>query len=96
MISNYGLEDACGYLWQWASDIGVNGSAGWTDSVYGGSDTQKYGRSYGNLYRALLGGGWDDSAGCGSRSVYVNDVSADVYSSLGGRGACEPKIFGND
>lgn len=96
MISNYGLEDACGYLWQWASDIGVNGSSSWTDSVYGGSDTQKYGRSYGNLYRALLGGRWDDGAGCGSRSVLVNAVSADVFSYNGGRGACEPKIFGND
>ena len=96
MISNYGLEDACGYLWQWASDIGVNGSGSWTDSVYGGSDTQKYGRSYGKLYRALLGGGWGDGAGCGSRSVCVRDVSASVGSDLGGRGACEPKIFGND
>lgn len=96
MISNYGLEDACGYLWQWASDIGVNGSSGWTDSVYGGSDTQKYGRSYGNLYRALLGGYWGDGAGCGSRSVNVSSVSALVSSSAGGRGACEPKIFGND
>ena len=91
MISNYGLEDACGFLWQWASDVGVNGSSGWNDSVYNsGVDDQSYGRSYGTLYRALLGGYWYDGSGCGSRSVSVANASAYVYSHCGGRGCGEP------
>lgn len=91
MISNYGLEDACGFLWQWASDVGVNGSGGWNDSVYNsGVDDQSYGRSYGTLYRAALGSYWANGSCCGSRSVYVNPASALVYSYLGGRGCGEP------
>ena len=91
MISNYGLEDACGFLWQWASDIGVNGSVDWNDSVYNsGVDDPSYGRSYGTLYRALLGGSWYDGSGCGSRSVNMSVASASVYSHFGGRGASEP------
>lgn len=91
MISNYGLEDACGFLWQWASDVGVNGSSGWNDSVYNsGVDDQSYGRSYGTLYRATLGGYWGNGSGCGSRSVSVNDASAVVSSHYGGRGCGEP------
>lgn len=91
MISNYGLEDACGFLWQWASDVGVNGSSGWNDSVYNsGVDDQSYGRSYGTLYRATLGGNWADGSGCGSRSVNVGNASAHVFSSRGGRGCGEP------
>ena len=91
MISNYGLEDACGFLWQWASDVGVNGSSNWNDSVYNsGVDDQSYGRSYGTLYRALLGGSWYGGSGCGSRSVAVNVASAAVGSYGGGRGCGEP------
>lgn len=97
MISNYGLEDACGFLWQWASDVGVNGSTGWNDSVYNsGVDDEKYGRSYGTLYRAVLGGHWYDGSGCGSRSVTVAEASGAVYSSCGGRGCGEPLHKGQD
>lgn len=91
MISNYGLEDACGFLWQWASDVGVNGSSGWNDSVYNsGVDDQSYGRSYGTLYRAALGGYWNDGSGCGSRSVNVDTASAYVHPHHGGRSCGEP------
>ena len=73
-------------------DVGVNGSSGWCDAVYNSSvDDQSYGRSYGNFYRAKLGGRWDDGSGCGSRSVAVDPWSAGVGSDRGGRGACEPK-----
>lgn len=56
MISNYGLEDTCGVLWQWLMDLGFAGGSGWTNSVYNSTvDERSYGQSYGNLYR-LLGG----------------------------------------
>ena len=94
MISDYGLEDACGFLWQWASDVGFAGGSGFNNSVYDGSvDDRSYGQSYGTLYRAVLGGYWNDGSSCGSRSVVVNSASAAVNAYYGGRGACEPKIW---
>ena len=95
MISDYGLEDCCGFLWQWSNDIGANGSSGWNDSVYNsGVDDRCYGRSYGTLCRVRLGGRWDSGSGCGSRSVSVSFASAVVDAFSGGRGSCEP-VVGN-
>lgn len=93
MISNYGCEDGCGFLWQWSDELGFAGGSGWTDSVYNSSvDSERIGQTYGTLYRALLGGRWDDGGSCGSRSVYCNVSSAVVYAACGSRGACEPKV----
>lgn len=91
MVSNYGLEDACGALWQWMMDLGCAGGSGWTDSVYSSSvDPQRYGQTYGNLYRLLAGGDWGNGSGCGSRSARCSNVSASVAAYSGCRGASEP------
>ena len=93
MVSNYGCEDGCGFLWQWSDELGFAGGSRWTDSVYNSSvDSERIGQTYGTLYRACLGGGWVNGGSCGSRSVYCNDSSAAVVASCGGRGACEPKV----
>lgn len=89
MISNIGLEDCCGFLWQWCKqDGGANGSGGWGNSVSAAPvDTAAgvYGQAYGSYYRAFVGGGWDHSSYCGSRCVHVDAVSARVYAGDGGR-----------
>ena len=91
MISNYGAEDCCGVLWQWTMDLGFAGGSGWNDSVYNSQvDDRSYGRSYGTLFRLLVGGRWDDGSGCGSRSVTCNTSSAHVGADVGARGASEP------
>lgn len=91
MISNYGAEDCCGVLWQWTMDLGFAGGSGWNDSVYNSSvDSQSYGRSYGTLYRLLVGGRWDGGSCCGSRSVHCGGSSAYVHANDGARGASEP------
>ena len=91
MISNYGAEDCCGALWQWTMDLGFAGGSGWNDSVYNSQvDDKSYGRSYGTLYRLLVGGTWGDGSGCGSRSVACNRSSAYVNANRGARGASEP------
>lgn len=93
MISNIGLEDCCGVLWQFSMDLGFAGGSGWTNSVYNSSvDDRSYGQTYGTLYRLLLGSYWNDGANCGSRSANCADSSAyvDVFSSS--RGASEPRI----
>lgn len=93
MISNIGLEDCCGVLWQFSMDLGFAGGSGWTNSVYNSSvDDRSYGQTYGTLYRLLLGSRWSDGAGCGSRSADCDASSADVYVSCSSRGASEPRI----
>ena len=96
MISNIGLEDCCGCSWQWAMDLGFAGGSGWNDSVYNSSvDSQRYGQSYGTLYRLLLGAGWDYGSSCGSRSVYCDIGSSLVRSGCSARGSSEPRVVTN-
>lgn len=93
IISNYGLEDCTGVMWQWCEDLGFAGGSGWTDSVYNSSvDSIKRGQSYGNLYRLLVGAAWADGAGCGSRSVACDIVSGDAIGYGGSRGVSEPLV----
>ena len=96
MISNIGLEDCCGCSWQWAMDLGFAGGSGWNDSVYNSSvDSQRYGQSYGTLYRLLLGAGWGHGSSCGSRSVHCSAGSSIVDSDCSARGASEPRVVTN-
>ena len=93
MISNIGLEDCCGVLWQFAMDLGFAGGFGWTNSAYNSNvDDRSYGQTYGTLYRLLLGSRWSDGASCGSRSADCNGSSAPVYVDYSSRGASEPRI----
>lgn len=93
MISNIGLEDCCGVLWQFAMDLGFAGGSGWTNSVYNSSvDDRSYGQTYGTLYRLLLGSSWNGGASCGSRSAYCSASSAYVSVHCSSRGASEPRI----
>lgn len=92
MISNIGLEDCCGVLWQFAMDLGFAGGSDWTNSVYNSAvDDRSYGQTYGTLYRLLSGAYWNDGGYSGSRFAACADSSAivNVYNSA--RGASEPK-----
>lgn len=92
MISNIGLEDCCGVLWQFAMDLGFAGGSSWTNSVYNSSvDDRSYGQTYGTLYRLLLGARWDHGGYSGSRSAACVVSSADVNVGYSSRGASEPK-----
>lgn len=92
MISNIGLEDCCGVLWQFAMDLGFAGESGWTNSVYNSSvDDRSYGQAYGTLYRLLLGARWPDGGSSGSRSASCAISSASVAAHRSTRGASEPK-----
>ena len=92
MISNIGLEDCCGVLWQFAMDLGFAGGSGWTNSVYNSSvDDRGYGQTYGTLYRLLLGARWDDGGSPGSRSADCDASSAYVGFASSARSTSEPK-----
>ena len=93
MISNIGLEDCCGAIWQFAMDLGFAGGSDWTNSTYNYSvDDRSYGQTYGTLYRLLLGSSWNHGAVCGSRSAVCNASSAFVNVGHSSRGASEPRI----
>lgn len=92
MISNIGLEDCCGVLWQFAMDLGFAGGSDWTNSVYNSAvDDRSYGQTYGTLYRLLLGANWSYGGYSGSRSADCDVSSASVYVDCSTRGASEPK-----
>lgn len=80
MISRYGLEDCCGFLWQWLDHPTANGGSAWSDlsgnrgSIFGASNA------------LLAGGGWDEAAHCGSRARTTNDSRAVAGVGIGGRG----------
>lgn len=71
MISNFGLEDCCGNLWQWGADVGsaTTGSSSY-GNAYTADDKYVAGQEYGGVYRPLLGGGANNAAVCGSRASY--------------------------
>lgn len=92
MISNIGLEDCCGVLWQFAMDLGFAGGAGWTNSVYNSNvDDRSYGQTYGTLYRLLLGASWNHGDCSGSRSAHCSNSPTDVTIDVSTRGTSEPK-----
>lgn len=105
IISNYGVEDCAGVLWQWGSDLfeamstAHNGSHTYNDgydwstlSVYNADvDSQQSGSCRGFLRRVLFGGNWGVSANCGSRSADCLSFSADRVGSVAGRGCSEPR-----
>lgn len=92
MISNIGLEDCCGVLWQFTMNLGFAGGSGWTNSTYNSSvDDRSYGQTYGTLYRLLLGANWYNGGHSGSRSAACDHSSAIVIAYDSARGASEPK-----
>ena len=94
IISNYGLEDCTGVMWQWCEDLGFAGATGgWNDSVYNSSvDSIKRGQAFGNLYRLRVGTTWDNNVHSGSRSVACDVISGIAGNTGGSRGVSEPLV----
>lgn len=81
MISNYGLEDCCGFLHQWLSGafFGSNQTAEWTPDPSGKGSVYQV-----NALRA--GGAWDDATDCGSRARDALNSRLNVNAYFGCRG----------
>ena len=95
MISKIGLEECCGYLWQWVRTSNANGSSNWQSTTYASAvdGAKSYGSSYGAFYRALVGGNWSDGSYCGSRCVSVDPASAYVSGIVGARFCAKERII---
>ena len=107
ILSNDGIEDCTGVLWQWGEDTyedypGSNWSSSnfylsgysWqSKSVFNSTyDDTNRGSCYGLLRRVLLGADWSCGSDCGSRAAYCTDFSAYGYDSCSARGASEPRV----
>lgn len=91
-ISNVGLEDPTGFMWQWSNNYGVAGGNGWLSGSYNENvDKENHGGTFGNLYLPLVGGAWDSGTQCGSRAVLGNHNASDVSANYGARGVSEPR-----
>ena len=81
MISGFGIECCCGYLWQWGDEIGFNGQTNW--SAYAVTNR---GQSYGMPYVLLFGGDCSYSSYCGSWARACNCARTSAYAYFGARG----------
>ena len=104
MISNYGLEDCCGFLYQWCRDSAEFTPGGtwpspnrflagydFKDIVYDSTIETSQGQTYGIPRRVLVGGHWGDGVRCGSRYSNWSNVPSFLLSNFGCRGASEPQ-----
>ena len=106
MISNYGIEDCCGFMWGWVNDtaeaMSTSYSSGnyymsgysWNNiSVYNSSiDSQSYGSCYGLLRRFFVGASWDIGSICGSRALNGSYFGSARSGNIGCFGASEPRV----
>lgn len=91
MISNEGIEDLCGVLWQWGRDTGgASTSADWADA-FDGNDSGVGGQHYQAPYRCLLGGAWSNGVYCGSRASNWSNSPLYLHSHISCRGSSGPR-----
>ena len=104
MVSNYGLEDCCGALYQWCRDSAEFTPGGtWTSPnyylngynnkniVYNSTIETSQGQAAGIPRRVLVGNNWGGGVSCGSRSSSWSSVPSALHSDIGCRGASEPR-----
>ena len=107
ILSNDGIEDCTGVLWQWGEDTYenypnsswdtnnyyLNGYSWQAKSVYNATyDDTNRGSCYGLLRRVLLGAAWYASSSCGSRAANCAFFSAYGSNACSARGASEPRV----
>lgn len=91
MISDYGIEDCCGFLWQWCNDVGsASTSASWGNGFDANDRSDVKGQIYGAEYRPIVGSYWGNGAICGSRSAAWDNGSLRLDAACGARSASEP------
>jgi hypothetical protein len=110
MISIHGMEEACGYIWQWLREIGSVGGAGsilingttnnWLNVVVATNQgpfaqSGNKGSFYGGAICYLAGGLWHDGAISGSRSRHTSHARSGAGSYISGRGMSCPMRFAN-
>jgi hypothetical protein len=89
IVSNIGVEDATGVLWQWGRESGQGGSSSWANA-YDGNDKNVAGQHYLAPNRPQFGSDWSGGAECGSRGALWNSAALVLDGNVGARGVAEP------
>lgn len=86
MVSNYGVEECCGYLTQWLDNPCGTGGSSWANHDSLGTKGQLYGTSY-----ALMAGGhWGNGAYTGPRCRHGSFIRSSANTYAGARGVSKP------
>jgi len=91
MVSNIGLEDCCGALFQWLSDQSYQNDAAAYAGAFGyytlpGNKGSLYRQGAFGDVKLVAGGYWTNGASCGSRSRYANNYRWSTHPNIGSRG----------
>ena len=89
MISNIGVEDCCGAVWQWLIEAGGPYDTSNTQVPQGTSRTSQAGQGYNVPNRGLAGGHWAAAALCGSRGSSWANSPLNLHAYIGARGVAE-------
>lgn len=107
MVSNCGLEDCTGYLWQWVNDLFEGGNYGelvpnqvymdgysWSTAMVGFNTVGDNGDAFGFLRRACVGGSYVTPAEVGIRCIYTNTASSTPDQFCAMRGVSKSRVRG--
>lgn len=91
MISNIGLEDCCGVVWQWLSEQSYRNddaaySGVWSWTALPGNKGSLYKQGGTGDAKLAAGGSWTAGTACGSRSRFAANYRWLALSQLGARG----------
>jgi len=105
MISHYGLEDCCGYMWQWTRDLfEYYPGAEWIEEKYWLDGYQwqdipvyneavdgenSYGQFIGLVRKLLVGSAYDHSISVGSRSGLASFFPSGNNNDISARGCSD-------
>ena len=100
MISDFGVEDCAGALWQWSNETGSDGAiASWVEQDTAGTanslDNQLSigrGKAFAVPNRGILGGSWGSAEICGSRGIAWAYSPLLLVEFIGARGVSESKF----
>jgi hypothetical protein len=107
IISNYGIEDSMGVLYQWTRTLAedykgstwntnnyyLDGYAWQEKPVYNPTaDSVKLGSCIGLLRRLIVGSAWSASSYCGSRCVVANAFGSLLLANIASRGCSDTII----
>jgi hypothetical protein len=91
-ISLTNVIDCAGNVWEWLDEFSIrqdSTSWGWRNPMSGQNVGQLYLPYDYGLTQFIVGGDWDDGAGCGRRTVSLSNSSWYVAPYIGSRCACD-------
>lgn len=93
MISNIGVEDACGVMWQWGLAFGGPYAGSTMVDQFAATRTTQRGQGGYMPNGVFLGGAWSLGVSCGSRGSQWSVGPTFLSALCGARGVSEPSTI---